>query len=74
MVDDSRLGLIYFEEITLESALMADKILNLNMKIETAGPVGSQPKKLVSNTGRFHGGWQTCKWLKVISAENLTNV
>ena len=29
---------------------MADKILNINMKIETAGPVGSQPKKLVSNT------------------------
>ena len=40
MADDSPSGLTFFEKITIASALMADTILDINMKIETVGPVG----------------------------------
>ena len=39
MADDSSSGLIHFEEITLESALVADNFFYINMKKETVGPV-----------------------------------
>ena len=38
---------------------MADNILEISMKIEIVGPVGWQPKKLVSNTAVWRGrGWK----------------
>ena len=40
MADDSSSGLTHFEKITLNSALMTDRILDINMKIEAAGPDG----------------------------------
>ena len=40
------------EDITLESALMTDKILGIKMKIEMVSPAGLQPQKLVSNTAQ----------------------
>ena len=40
MAGNSPSGLTFFEKITIASALMADTILDINMKIETVGPVG----------------------------------
>ena len=40
MADNSSSGLTIFEKITLNSALMTDNILGINMNIEAFGPVG----------------------------------
>ena len=40
MADDSSSGLTNFEKITLKSALMTDRILDINMKREDVGPDG----------------------------------
>ena len=45
MADNFSSGLTICEDITLESPLMTDNILGINMKIEMVGPAGLQPQK-----------------------------
>ena len=40
MADNPSSGLTFFEKMTLQSALMADNILYINMKKGAVGPVG----------------------------------